>query len=63
MQMKITMKHKLGSHGYRGKRILWAKETEVALEAGIAGPFSSLELGPAKDFVRARTQNHLVTRV
>jgi hypothetical protein len=54
MRMKITMNHKLGSHGYRGKRILWAKEDEVASEAGIVGPLSSLEPGPAKDFVRAR---------
>jgi hypothetical protein len=62
MWMKITMNHKPGSHGYRGKRILWAKEDEVALEARIAGPLSSLELGPAKDFVRAHAQIHPVTR-
>jgi hypothetical protein len=59
--MKITMNHKLGSHGYRGKHILWAKEDAVALEAGIAGPLLSLEPVPAKDFVRARIQIHLVT--
>jgi hypothetical protein len=61
MWMKITMNHKLGSHGYRGKNILWAKEDEVALEAGIDGPLSSLEPGPAKDFVRAHTRIHPVT--
>jgi hypothetical protein len=61
MRMKITMNHKLGSHGYRGKRILWAKEDAVGLEAGITGPLLSLEPGHAKDFVRARIQIHPVT--
>jgi hypothetical protein len=37
------------------------KEDEIALEAGIARPLSSLEPGPAKDFVRARAQIHPVT--
>jgi hypothetical protein len=59
--MKITMNHKLGNQGYRGKRILWAKEDEVALEAWIAGPLSSLEPGPIKDFVRACAQIHPMT--
>jgi hypothetical protein len=50
-----------GSHGYRGKRILWTKEGAVALEAGIAGPLSFLEPGHAKYFVRACAQIHPVT--
>jgi hypothetical protein len=60
MRMKITMNHKLGSHGYRGKHMLWAKEDAVALEAGIVGPLSSLQLGLAKDFLWACAQIHSV---
>jgi hypothetical protein len=60
MQIKITMNHKLGSHGYRGKRILWATEDKVTLEARIAGPLSSLKPGPANYFVRAHAQIHPV---
>jgi hypothetical protein len=47
------MNHKLGSRGYLGKRKVWAKEDEAKRKAGRGKPFSYLENGRAKDFVRA----------
>jgi hypothetical protein len=49
------MNHKLGSRGYLGKRKVWVKEDEAECKAGRDKPFSYLENGRAKDFVRART--------
>jgi hypothetical protein len=54
MQSQNKMNHKLGSHGYLGKRKVWAKEDKGACKAGRDKPFWYLENGHTKDFVRAR---------
>ena len=60
MRKKIMMNHKLGSHGYSGKRKLWENEDAATLDARKPAPFSYLRPGTSKDFVRARTRIHPV---
>ena len=61
LRSKNKMNHKLGCRGYLGKRRVWEKEDKDAVDAGKPIPFSYLEAGRAKDFVRARAKLDKVT--
>ena len=61
LRSKNKMNHKLGSRGYSGKRRMCEKEDKDAVNAGKPIPFSYLEAGCAKDFVRARAKLDKVT--
>ena len=58
---KNKLDHKLGSRGYLGKKGKWAKEDAAAIAAGKQPPFSYIEAGRGRDFVRARASYDPVT--
>jgi hypothetical protein len=53
--------HKLGSCGYLGKKPKWDKEDAAAIAAGKEPPFSFIEAGRGRDFVRACASYDKVT--
>ncbi|KAM0922915.1 hypothetical protein ACQ4PT_005858 [Festuca glaucescens] len=53
--------HKLGSRGYLGKKPKWDKEDAALIAAGKEPPFSCIEPGRARDFLRARASFDPVT--
>lgn len=54
MREKIVGNHRLGSRGYPGKKPKWDKEDAKLIAAGKEPPFSDIQPGRGKDFVRAR---------
>jgi hypothetical protein len=61
MREKNKLNHKLGSRGYLGKKVKWDKEDAAAIAAGKQPPFSYIEEGRGRDFVRARVSYDPVT--
>jgi hypothetical protein len=55
MRRKITMAHNLGTHGYIGKKKVWALQDAAEAKAGRPAPLSYINNGRAKDFVRAHS--------
>ena len=47
-------KHRLGSHGYLGKRPIWDKEDAEREAAGLPDPFAKFTNPLERDFIRAR---------
>ena len=46
--------HHLGSHGYGGKRSIWAKEDAEAASLGIPDPLAEFTVPQERDVLRAR---------
>jgi hypothetical protein len=61
LREKNKLNHKLGTRGYLGKKPKWAKEDATAIAAGKEPPFSYIEEGRGRDFVRARASYDPVT--
>ena len=54
LQQRNTGKHRLGSHGYLGKRPIWDKEDAEREAAGLPGPFAKFTNPLEHDFIRGR---------
>jgi hypothetical protein len=61
MRGNNKLNHKLGSRGYPGKKPKWDKEDAAAIAAGKKPPFSYIEAGRGRDYVRARASYDPVT--
>jgi hypothetical protein len=61
MRSQNKFYHKLGSRGYLGKRPTWDKEDAALIAAGKEPPFSCIEPGRGRDFLRARASYDPVT--
>ena len=54
LQAKNMGNHRLGSHGYTGKRPVWAKEDTECEHLGIPDPLAEFAEQQEHDFMRAR---------
>ena len=54
LQAKNMGNHHLGSHGYMGKRPVWAKEDAERERQGIPDPLAEFSDQQENDFIRAR---------
>ena len=54
LQQRNTGEHRLGSHGYLGKRPIWDKQDAEREAAGLPDPFEKFTNPLERDFIRAR---------
>ena len=54
LQQRNMGKHRLGSHGYLGKRPIWDKEDAEHEAVGLRDPFAKFTNPLERDFIRAR---------
>jgi hypothetical protein len=54
LQARNTPPHRLRSHGYEGKRHVWAKEDAKHEKHGIPNPLAESTMPQERDFIRGR---------
>ena len=63
LQERNMGSHHLGSHGYAGKRDIWAEEDAERESHGIPDPLAEFTVPQERDVIRARYRWDLVNKV